>query len=57
MPGAGARFCARMGIMTTVGPGEVFLIGVACLLIVMPIASAVGVALRRRRRKQPGKML
>ncbi|MFN4294320.1 MAG: hypothetical protein ACK4JD_09335 [Thermoflexales bacterium] len=43
--------------MTTVGPGEVFLIGVACLLIVMPIASAVGVALRRRRRKQPGKML
>ncbi|GIV85341.1 MAG: hypothetical protein KatS3mg052_2348 [Candidatus Roseilinea sp.] len=46
-----------MGTMTTVGPGEAFLIGVACLLVVMPIASAVGIALRRRRRRQPGKML
>jgi len=38
-----------MGTMT-VGPGEVFLIGVACLLVVMPIASAVGAMLRRRQR-------
>ncbi|MFC1463440.1 MAG: hypothetical protein ACFLMY_01200 [Candidatus Brachytrichaceae bacterium NZ_4S206] len=41
--------------MMTVGPGEVFLIGVACLLVVMPIASAVGIALRRRRRGRLGK--
>jgi hypothetical protein len=39
----------------TVGPGEVFLIGVACLLVVMPIASAVGAVLRRRRRNGPGR--
>ncbi|BCX05895.1 MAG: hypothetical protein KatS3mg053_3833 [Candidatus Roseilinea sp.] len=44
-----------MGVMTIVGPGEVFLIGVTCLLVIMPIASAVGVALRRHRRGRLGK--
>jgi len=42
-----------MGGMT-VGPGEVFLIGAACLLVVMPIAAAMGAMLRRHRRNRPG---
>jgi hypothetical protein len=34
-----------------IGPGEVLLIGIACLLVVMPLASAFGAWLRHRRRK------
>jgi hypothetical protein len=32
-----------------VGPGEVLLIGIACIVAVMPVAAAFGAWLRRRR--------
>jgi hypothetical protein len=33
-----------------VGPGEVLLIGIACIFAMMPVAAAFGAWLRRKRR-------
>lgn len=39
-----------MNTASPVGPGELLLIGIACIVAVMPLAAAFGAWLRRRRR-------